>query len=120
MVIFLAGLQSIPGSLYEAAEVDGASVAKRFRTITLPLLKPTILVVLIFAVTLTVQNFVLALVMTNGGPDNASTTLSLFVYETGFLNFRMGYASAAAMIMLLVLVAITVVSLRLFRTEQAA
>lgn len=118
MVIYLAGLQSIPGELYEAATVDGAGAPRRFRSITLPLLKPTFLVVVVFAITLTVQNFVLALVMTGGGPDNASTTLSLFVYQTGFLGFRMGYASAAALVMLLIIVAFTMVSLRAFRTEE--
>ena len=118
MVIYLAGLQSIPGELYEAATVDGAGAPRRFRSITLPLLKPTFLVVVVFAITLTVQNFVLALVMTGGGPDNASTTLSLFVYQTGFLGFRMGYASAAALVMLLIIVAFTMLSLRAFRTEE--
>ncbi len=118
MVIYLAGLQSIPGELYEAAAIDGAGPPRRFRSITLPMLKPTALVVLVFAITLTVQNFVLALVMTGGGPDNASTTLSLFVYQTGFLGFQMGYASAAALVMLLIIVAFTMVSLRAFRTEE--
>ncbi|HEV2440667.1 MAG TPA: sugar ABC transporter permease [bacterium] len=118
MVIYLAGLQSIPGELYEAAGIDGAGAPRRFRSITLPMLKPTFLVVLVFAITLTVQNFVLALVMTGGGPDNASTTLSLFVYQAGFIGFRMGYASAAAIVMLLIIVAFTMVSLRAFRTEE--
>jgi len=118
MVIYLAGLQSIPGELYEAAAIDGAGAPRRFRSITLPMLKPTFLVVLVFAITLTVQNFVLALVMTGGGPDNASTTLSLFVYQTGFLGFQMGYASAAALVMLLIIVAFTLMSLRAFRTEE--
>ncbi len=118
MVIYLAGLQSIPGELYEAAKVDGAGAPRRFRSITLPMLKPTFLVVVVFAITLTVQNFVLALVMTGGGPDNASTTLSLFVYQTGFLGFQMGYASAAALVMLLIIVAFTMASLRAFRTEE--
>ena len=118
MVIYLAGLQSIPGELYEAAKVDGAGAPRRFRSVTLPLLKPTFLVVVVFAITLTVQNFVLALVMTGGGPDNASTTLSLFVYQTGFLGFRMGYASAAALVMLLIIVAFTMLSLRALRTEE--
>ena len=72
----------------------------------------------VFAITLTVQNFVLALVMTGGGPDNASTTLSLFVYQTGFLGFQMGYASAAALVMLLIIVTLTMVSLRAFRGEE--
>ncbi len=118
MVIYLAGLQSIPGELYEAGAIDGAGAPRRFRSITLPMLKPTFLVVLVFAITLTVQNFVLALVMTGGGPDNASTTLSLFVYQTGFLGFRMGYASAAALVMLSIIVVFTLVSLRAFRTEE--
>lgn len=118
MVIYLAGLQSIPGELYEAAAMDGAGAPRRFRSITLPMLKPTFLVVMVFAITLTVQNFVLALVMTGGGPDNASTTLSLFVYQTGFLGFRMGYASAAALVMLLIIVAFTMLSLRALRTEE--
>ncbi len=118
MVIYLAGLQSIPMELYDAAKVDGAGVTRRFRSITLPLLKPTFLVVVVFAITLTVQNFVLALVMTGGGPDSASTTLSLFVYQTGFLGFRMGYASAAAIVMLLIIVVFTVINLRVFRSEE--
>lgn len=118
MVIYLAGLQSIPNELYEAAKVDGAGGARRFRSVTLPMLKPTFLVVVVFAITLTVQNFVLALVMTGGGPDNASTTLSLFVYQTGFLGFQMGYASAAALVMLLIIVALTMISLRAFRGDE--
>jgi ABC-type sugar transport system permease subunit len=118
MVIYLAGLQTIPGDLYEAAAIDGAGAPRRFRSITLPMLKPTLLVVVVFAITLTVQNFVLALVMTGGGPDNASTTLSLFVYQTGFLGFRMGYASAAALVMLLIIVGFTMLSLRAFRSEE--
>ncbi len=115
MVIYLTGLQTIPGELYEAAKVDGANTVRRFRSITAPLLRPTLLVVLVFSITLTVQNFVLALVMTGGGPDSASTTLSLFVYQTGFLGFRMGYASATAIVMLVIIVALTLVSLRAFR-----
>jgi len=118
MVVYLAGLQSIPTELYEAAKVDGANGVRRFGSITMHLLKPTFLVVVVFSITLTVQNFVLALVMTGGGPDNASTTLSLFVYQTGFLGFRMGYASAAAIVMLVMIVALTLVSLRVFRGEE--
>ncbi|HET7266255.1 MAG TPA: sugar ABC transporter permease [bacterium] len=118
MVIYLAGLQSIPHELYEAAAIDGAGPPRRFRSVTLPMLKPTFLVVVVFAITLTVQNFVLALVMTGGGPDNASTTLSLFVYQTGFIGFQMGYASAAALVMLLIIVAFTIFSLRAFRTHE--
>jgi len=118
MVIFLAGLQGIPEDLYEAAKVDGASMPQRFRYVTIPRLKPTILVVVVFAVTLTAKNLVFMLVMTNGGPDNASRTLSLFIYEVGFRFSRVGYASAAAVLLLLVIVVATAISLRIFRTDD--
>ena len=118
VVIFLAGLQGIPEDLYEAAKVDGASTSQRFRFITIPRLKPTILVVLVFAITLTAKNLVFMLVMTNGGPDNASRTLSLFIYEVGFRFSRLGYASAAAMVLVLVIVALTAVCLRALRTDD--
>jgi ABC-type sugar transport system permease subunit len=118
MIIYLAGLQSIPEDLYDAAKVDGASIVQRFRHVTVPLLKPTILVVVVVAVTFTARTLVLALVMTNGGPDNASRTLSLFIYEMGFRFFRLGYASAAAMVLLVLIVVFTVINLRAFRTDD--
>jgi ABC-type sugar transport system permease subunit len=118
MIIYLAGLQSIPEDLYDAAKVDGASIIQRFRSITLPLLKPTILVVLIASVTFTAKTIVLPLVMTTGGPNNASTTLSLFIYQTGFAFFNMGYASAASIVLLVIVVAFTIVNLRAFRTDD--
>ncbi len=118
VVIFLAGLQAIPEGLYEAAKVDGASIVQRFRYITIPRLKPTLLVVVIFAVTLTAKSLVLMLVMTNGGPDNASRTLSLLIFQVGFRFSRVGYASAEAIILLLVIVFLTAISLRIFRTDD--
>lgn len=118
MIIYLAGLQSIPEDLYDAAKVDGASIIQRFQSITLPLLKPTILVVLIASVTFTAKTIVLPLVMTTGGPNNASTTLSLFIYQTGFAFFNLGYASAASIILLVIVVAFTVINLRAFRTDD--
>jgi ABC-type sugar transport system permease subunit len=117
-LIFLAGLQSIPEDFYDAAKVDGATVVQRFRWITLPLLKPTTVVVLIASVTFTAKSIVLPLVMTEGGPNNASTTLSLFIYQTGFNFFNLGYASAASIILLGIVVVFTLVSLRLFRTDD--
>jgi ABC-type sugar transport system permease subunit len=117
-LIYLAGLQSIPEEFYDAAKVDGASKVQRFRWITLPLLKPTTVVVLIASVTFTAKSIVLPLVMTEGGPNNASTTLSLFIYQTGFNFFNLGYASAASIVLLAIVVGFTVISLRLFRTED--
>ncbi len=118
MIIFLAGLQSIPGDLYDAATVDGASKVQRFRWITLPLLKPTTVVVLIAAVTFASKTLVLPLVLTEGGPNNASTPLSLFVFQQGFMFYKLGYASAASIVLLLIIVAFTLVNLRLFRTDE--
>jgi ABC-type sugar transport system permease subunit len=118
MIIYLAGLQAIPEDLYDAAKVDGASAVQRFRHVTIPMLKPTILVVVVVAVTFTAKTLVLALVMTNGGPDNASRTLSLFIYEMGFRFFRLGYASAASMILLALIVVFTLINMRVFRTDD--
>lgn len=117
-LIYLAGLQSIAEDYYDAAKVDGASVINRFRWITLPLLKPTTVVVLIASVTFTAKSIVLPLVMTEGGPNNASTTLSLFIYQNGFAFFNLGYASAASVVLLIVVVTFTIATLRLFRTDD--
>jgi multiple sugar transport system permease protein len=118
VVIYLAGLQGIPELLYEAAEVDGASAWQRFRYVTIPQLRPTLLVVVIFAVTLTAKSLVFMLVMTSGGPDNASRTLSLFIYQMGFRFSRIGYASSAAIVLLFVIVIITAVNVRIFRSND--
>jgi ABC-type sugar transport system permease subunit len=117
-VIYLAGLQAIPEDLYDAAKVDGASVIQRFRWVTLPLLKPTMLVVVVVATLFCARSFVIAFVLTGGGPDNASQTLPVFIYKTAFQFFRVGYASAASMILLLVMVVVTLINLRLFRSDD--
>jgi putative chitobiose transport system permease protein len=118
MIVYLAGLQSIPDDLHDAAKVDGASLVQRFRFITLPLLKPTILVVLIVSVTFTAKSIVFPLVLTEGGPDNASVTLSLFIFQAGFVNYNLGYASAASIILLMIVVVFTVINVRAFRTDE--
>jgi multiple sugar transport system permease protein len=117
-IIYLAGLQGIPAQYYEAAEIDGARAPRRFFSITLPMLRPTIAVVVIVSVTLTAKTLVLALLMTNGGPSGASRVLSLFVYQTGFQFLKLGYASAASMVLLAIMLVFTVVQLRLLRVEK--
>jgi ABC-type sugar transport system permease subunit len=117
-IIYLAGLQSIPEDLYDASKVDGASMVQRFRWITLPMLRPTMLVVLVIATLFCARSFVIAFVLTGGGPDNASQTLSVFIYQAGFQFFRVGYASAASMLLLVGMVTATVVFLRIFRSED--
>jgi ABC-type sugar transport system permease subunit len=117
-IVYLAGLQSIPEDLYEAAKVDGASIVQRFRWITLPLLRPTMLVVIVIATLFCARSFVIAFVLTGGGPDNASQTLSVFIYQAGFQFFRVGYASAASVMLLIGMVAVTVFFLRVLRTDD--
>ena len=115
MVIYLAGLQSIPDEYHDAARVDGASAVQRFFTITLPLLRPTIGVVVVTSVVLTAKSLVLALLMTNGAPGGASRLLSLFVYQNAFIFLKLGYASAASVVLLAVLATFTMLQLRFFR-----
>ena len=84
MVVYLAGLQSISAEYYEAASIDGASPGQQFRHITLPLLRPTILLVVVVSTILMSKIFTSVLIVSNGGPDGASRVLSLFIYQTGF------------------------------------
>ena len=106
-LILLAGLASIPGSLYESARMDGASKWRQFRDITLPLLKPTILVALIFRTLPAFQAFGLPYGLTNGGPGEATTTLVLFDHNLTFSQLQFGLGSAAATVITLVALGIS-------------
>ncbi|GAA4018019.1 sugar ABC transporter permease [Deinococcus rubellus] len=113
MVLFLAGLQGIPREAYEAGEIDGAVGWKKHRFITLPLLSPTTFFVAIVSLIGSFQVFDLAFVMTQGGPANATNTIVYYVYQNAFQFYRMGYASAAAMILFVIILAFTLVQYRL-------
>jgi ABC-type sugar transport system permease subunit len=117
-IVYLAGLQAMPEDLYDASKVDGASMIQRFRWVTLPLLRPTMLVVIVIATLFCARSFVIAFVLTGGGPDNASQTLSIFIYQAAFQFFRVGYASAASMFLLIGMVTVTLIFLRIFRTDD--
>ena len=112
MVLFLAGLQGIPTTIYEAATIDGASAWQRFWRITLPLLSPTIFLAVVLTVISSFQVFDQALVMTRGGPANATSTIVYFIYNNAFVWFRMGYAAAASWVLFAVIFAITIVQTR--------
>lgn len=112
MVIYLAGLNGIPDSLYEAAQIDGAGDWQKFRFITLPLLSPTTFFALAISLIGSFQVFDQIYVMTRGGPADATRTLVYYIYETGFQYFRMGKASAAAWILFLVVFATTILQFR--------
>ena len=113
IVVFLAGLQSIPGDLYEAAELDGAGGWDRFRQITVPLLTPTIFFAAIMALIASFQVFEQTYIMTQGGPGNATMTLVYQIFLNGFTYLRMGYASAMSFILFAILFLITIVQVRL-------
>lgn len=117
MVLFLAGLQGIPGEYYDAARVDGAGAWHRFRHVTLPLLAPTTFFVVLMSLILSSEAFTQVFIMTRGGPAGATDLFSYRVWETAFTNGNFGYASAMAFAMFLALFAITVVLFRGWRTE---
>lgn len=101
MVIFLAGLQQIPESYYDASAIDGASKVKQFFLITIPMLSPVIFFNLIMAVIEGFMQFTQAFVITNGGPMNSTLLFALYLYNKAFTDFQMGYASALAWILLI-------------------
>ena len=111
-IIYLAGLQGIPADLYEAAEVDGARGWARFRHITLPLMTPVLFFQLIVGIIAALQIFTPALVMTNGGPNNATNFVLLYLYRNAFQYFRMGYASAIAWVLFLYILVLTLIVFR--------
>jgi ABC-type sugar transport system permease subunit len=119
MILFLAGLQSIGVDVYEAAKVDGANAWDRFRSITLPLLRPTLLFVGVVSTLASLQVFDLPFVLTNqGGPVNATNTVVLYMYQTAFNFTRMGRATAMAVMLFLVILVITLMQLRLLRERE--
>jgi multiple sugar transport system permease protein len=113
MLVFLAGLQGIPNSLYEAAAIDGANRRAQFFRITLPLLSPVTFFVFIITVIDAFKTFDVTYAMTGGGPNYASTTLAYSIYQNAFIYGRMGYASALAMLLLVFVGVTTLVSFRL-------
>lgn len=113
-VLFLAGLQNIPKVLYEAATVDGADTAARFRHITLPLLAPTTVFVVTTTLIQAFQVFEPIFIMTNppGGPNNSTLSMVLYLYQNGFQRFRQGYASAIAWVLFLAIFVVTIIQFR--------
>lgn len=112
MIVFLAGLQDIPESLYEAARVDGATPWQQFRHITLPLLRPTTFYVVTMGLIGCFQVFDQVYVMTEGGPLKATLTTAYLLYKEAFVNFNMGYACAIAFVLATIIFAFTMVQKR--------
>ena len=115
MIIFLAGLKSIPQHLYEAAALDGAGEWAKFRHVTLPMLSPVIFFNLVLGTIAGFRQFELPLIMTEGGPVNATMFYALYLYLSAFKFFKYGYASALGWVLLILIMAVTAVHLRLAR-----
>jgi multiple sugar transport system permease protein len=113
MLIYLAGLQSVPQQLYEAAEIDGASLLQRFWHITLPMMSSTIFFTLVIGLIGSFQVFTQSYVMTRGGPNFATYFYVLNLYMEAFQNFRMGYASALAWFLFIIVLIMTLIQFRL-------
>lgn len=113
MVIFLAGLQNIPDSLYEAASIDGASKFKQFFMITIPQLKPVFVFTVVMSTIGTLQLFDEPFILTEGGPNSATMTITLYLYEVGFKYFEFGYASSIAYVLVLIIAVISWIQMKL-------
>lgn len=117
MVIFLAGLQNIPGVYYEASMIDGASAWQRFRYITVPMLRPTIVLTIVVAIINGLKIFIPPFVMTQGGPAGATRVMALIIYQTAFAFNRMGRASAMAVVLFIIILILTFTQTRLYGTK---
>jgi multiple sugar transport system permease protein len=117
MIIFLAGLQAIPRVLYEAAAIDGASRWQAFRNVTLPLLRPTMLFIVVITTIGYLQLFEEPFVMTGGGPLDRTLSISMYMYQQGFAFFHQGYAAAIAWVLFLIVAGVAFIQFRVLRSE---
>ena len=117
MVIYLAGLQLLPQDPLEAALIDGCKGIKMIRYITIPLMKPTAFVCIFLAITESLNMFPLIMSLTNGGPGHASENISLYIYNEAFKSHRMGYASALAVILTIIMTIIAGLQMKLTRED---
>lgn len=118
MIIFMTGLSNIPKDVYEAAMLDGADGWKKFKSITIPLLMPSVTVNVFIAITGALRLFDLPFVMTGGGPMDASKSISMTIYDNAFLYERFGYSSAVGVIFFIIIAIITVFQLKMTRSKE--
>jgi multiple sugar transport system permease protein len=114
-IILLAGLQGVPRHLHEAAMIDGAGAVRRFWNVTVPMLTPTLFFVVVMNFIGAFQIFEPMFIMTRGGPGDATRSIVLEIFETGFRSFEMGYASALALVVFVVILLVTLLQLQLSR-----
>jgi multiple sugar transport system permease protein len=118
-LLLFAGLQSIPGSVYEAASIDGASEPQMFWKVTVPMLRPVLVFVVVTSVIGSFQIFDTVAITTKGGPVNATQVLNYYIYEQAFNRFNMGYATAISMVLFLILIFISMAQMRLMRAGES-
>jgi len=118
MVIYLAALTSVPKDLYEASDIDGASVFQKHITVTVPHLMPAITLVSVISSISAMKTFVEIYVMTQGGPLNASKTIVYYIYQRAFENLDLGYASAAGVVLLVIIMSLSVANLKFFEKNN--
>lgn len=118
MILFLAGLQAIPGVYYEAASIDGANAWQKFLHVTLPLLSPTLLFVFVTSIIGSFQVFTPIQIMTQGGPAGATRVMPMLIYENAFMFLKMGYASAMSVVLFIILMSLTLIQTRVFRMGE--
>jgi multiple sugar transport system permease protein len=117
MVVFLAGLQAIPASLYEAASIDGAGRWQAFRFVTIPMLRPTILFMTVITTIGYLQLFEEPFVMTDGGPLDKTLSVTMYMYQQGFKFFHQGYASALAYVLFIIVATIAFLQFKFLRSD---
>lgn len=118
MIVLLAGMQQVPADLYEAAMLDGAGPWRRFTAVTLPALRPALLFTTLIATITGLQLFDLVFAMTGGGPVFSTESVVMYLYEKGFVEFQMGYASAIAWVLFVIILAVSAVQLRIARSRD--
>ncbi|MCD9021507.1 carbohydrate ABC transporter permease [Cohnella silvisoli] len=118
IIVFLAGLNSIPSELYEAAQIDGAGPVAKFKYITFPLLMPSITLVTFLGLSSTLRVFDLPFIMTNGGPGDASNTLAMIIYRQAFTYYNYGYATAGGIVLFLFVAIVSLLQMRATRSRE--
>jgi len=118
-LLIFAGLQTIPKDVYEAGAIDGATEARMFWAITIPLLRPVLVFVLVTTVIGSFQIFDTIAIMTQGGPVNATRVIYWYIYEYAFNRFQMGYATATAVVLFIILITMTILQMRFLRAEES-
>jgi raffinose/stachyose/melibiose transport system permease protein len=118
LVVYIAGLQTVPRDLIEAAMIDGASSVGRFFRVTLPLIMPSITVSIFHSLSNGLKAFDVILSLTNGGPGNSTTTIALDIYRTAFVINRFGYGTAKSVILFLIILILSLFQVRMFKQRE--